>query len=748
MKFTFYQNVKARNAYLLTREMYEKWIDSDFVKGLCARTVSERDDKVRSQLKAELPVITWQSMFAGARKSAEAIPSGLFMLDIDHVEALMGDILAKIKGREKELGIYIVHFTPSGNGLRVVAKCYADCNSIAECQSKLACELGLEKYDAVCKDFARCSFMCAKEMHVYYDPAVFTDEPIVTYSNGEYSAAVPVRKNEPVAEDVKEQREGLFGEQNEFQGLPLSDICKQWLLDNGGEPEEGERNSVLYKLATRLRYICDFNERTMLRVMPRYGLEEAEMRQLIHSAVGSVRAASMPQDMAASVRSLSLIKAGVNATDFDDDDIQSVATPSFPPVIREWYAVAPDDFKIATVLCQLPVLGTLGSRLRAKYLDGEMHSPSFQVSLEAPQASGKSFVRRIIDYDMRELRAHDETEREKEREYEKKLKEISMTKTKVTIKNKEEIIGARPETIIRYVPPTMSITKMLIRMNNAQGLHLFATCDEIDTVYKAFKRAISSYSDALRNAFDNADYGQDYASENSFSGIVKLYYNTLFCGTPAAMRRFYPDLEDGLVSRVLFVTLEDQFGRPMPVWRQFTDKEKFSVDIGLQRLNEVSLSGDEVQPEHIMRMDFVNTKLAEWLQHQQAYAVRVNDRTRDIFCRRSAVVGFRAAMLCWFLWGEKNTPTVRKNVCDFAIWVAHNMLTQHLLRFKVNDVGSNTFPCQKAYELLRDEFTKEDAYVMLKKSGYKTEVRDVLYRWRLLGVVMRRDKHSYSKVKK
>ena len=63
---------------------------------------------------------------------------------------------------------------------------------------------------------------------------------------------------------------------------------------------------------------------------------------------------------------------------------------------------------------------------------------------------------------------------------------------------------------------------------------------------------MSSYSDALRTAFDNGEYGQDYASENSFSGIVKLYYNTLFSGTPKAMCRFFPDVEDGLVSRVLF----------------------------------------------------------------------------------------------------------------------------------------------------------------------------------------------------
>ncbi len=99
--------------------------------------------------------------------------------------------------------------------------------------------------------------------------------------------------------------------------------------------------------------------------------------------------------------------------------------------------------------------------------------------------------------------------------------------------------------------------KMLMRMENARGLHLVAVCEEIDTVTKAFKRSFTSYSDALRVSFDNAPYGQDYASESTYSGLVPLYYNTLFSSTPRAMRRFYPDVEDGLVSRVCFITLPE-----------------------------------------------------------------------------------------------------------------------------------------------------------------------------------------------
>ena len=742
MIFSIFDNAKSQKARVCTLNYFKGITTTDWLRKLCDEIAAEPDADKRGEMKKRLPVITWQAWFDDRRISKKAHPSGLFMLDIDHIDSPRGMFDSKIAGRITELGIMYVGITASGKGLRIVAKCLKTLNTLADCQRWLASNLKVE-YDGVCKDWARCSFVTDASRTLFLDEKVFSENPekgtiydieaksveTATVSFADGDSAIPSK--------LVDQREGLFGGQNDYQGIPLGEIAKEWFRLNGGEPTQGERNAKLYKLATRMRYVCDFNEATLLRVLPRYGLQEDEMKSLIHSACNSMRAVSMPKDLEDTINSLQ--RGSSKVIDVDDSDIANETTteqtPKLPPIFREWHDIAPADFKKPVVLCQLPILGTLGSRLRAKYIDGEVHSPSFQVSLEAPQASGKSFVRKLVDYELAVLKEHDEMEREREREYDAKIKEINLTKTKVTAKNKEEIIGQRPQTIIRYVPATMSITKLLMRTQSAQGLHLLAFSEEIDTVYKSFKRSFSSLSDALRNAFDNAEYGQDYASENSFSGLVKLYYNTLYCGTPNAMKRFYPDLEDGLVSRVLFVTLADQFGKAMPVWGELDDKAKRIIDVSLERLNEVSLNGDEVMPEHMMKLDFVNVKLKEWIERQQALAVKTNDRTRDIFCRRSAVVGFRASMLAWYLWNEKNTPTIRKNVCDFAIWVANCMLNQHLLRFKVNEVTSNTFPAQQAYQQLKDEFTRDDLRIALGRAGVKTNERDVLYRWRLLRII-------------
>ena len=747
MKFSIYSTVKSAKPFLCDKATFEGFIYSAAIKETIDKIRASKDKNEIAELKKTLPVVTWQAYFKGRRKSEEAVPSGLFMLDIDHVENPSKFYGEKIMGKEEENHIVYAAVSPSGHGIRLVAECLPGLDTIANNQKALSEQLDVE-IDEVCKDWARCSFLSDAGSTLYLNWSLFEREPkvllkvtgdqcsVTSDQGGQGTGTGRVSQQEPVPGPV-DQREGLFGGAEEYQGLKYGDIAKEWLRMNGGEPVEGERNTKLYKLATRMRYICDFNQATLLRVMPRYGLSEDEMKVLIHSACSSMRSVSMPKDLSDTLDMLH--RGSVEVIDMDEEDVAKATevlnVPPLPPVFKEWYEVAPEDFKIPVTLCQLPILGTLGSRLRAKYLDGEIHSPSFQVSLEAPQASGKSFVRKLVDYELASLKEHDEQEREKEREYDKKIKEINLTKTKVTAKNKEEIIGQRPQTIIRYVPATMSITKMLMRMQSAQGLHLIAFSEEIDTVYKAYKRQFSCLSDALRNSFDNSEYGQDYASENSFSGMVKLYYNTLYCGTPNAMRRFYPDLEDGLVSRVLFVTLADQFGKKMPVWGELDAKAKQSVDVALERLSEVSLSGEEVQPEHEMDMDFVNKALQEWLDMQQAIAVKMNDRTRDIFCRRSAVVGFRAAMLAFYLWDERRTRTIKKNVSAFAVWVANCMLNQHLLRFKVNDVSSNTFLAQTAYDQLKDEFTMDELSVALGRNGVKSPEKMVVYKWRLLGVL-------------
>ncbi len=737
MKFSVYDNVKSQKGIWCTLEQWMKYCASKRVKQICdtISQLSPDDHEAIGELKKGLPVVTWQAYFEGRRLNEQAQPSGLCILDIDKVDDPY-KLWCSIVARREELGILLAHKTPSGHGLRLVFLCRKEFSTLDECQQWMAKEIGVE-HDAACKDWARASFMVPDSYVYFYDGKLFIMEPETVY---EVKEETPSSKEElQIKNDVPDIRNPTAEPpQTFYNGIPLTEIANKWLLLNGGIPEKGSRNTRLHALAFEMRYITDFNEETLFAVIPHCELDEKQVRSLIHSACIAPRSVGLPKKLKQVLELMS--PEGSTFDDEADEELSLNSTlstlntslPPLPPLIQQVVKTAPADFKPAAILCQLPILGTLASRLRARYLDGNIHSPSFQVSLEAPQASGKSFMMRLVQMELAPILARDDEAYLEEREYSEKAKTMG---SKYTPEQRQEMLGPRPKGIIRCIPPTASITKMLMRMDNAHGLHLFSVSEEVDTVTKAFKKGFSNYSDLLRVAFDNGRYGQDYASDTSFSGVVNVYYNTLFSGTPKAMCRFYPDVEDGLVSRVCFVTLPDQMGKPMPIWSELSDKDRREVESQIARLDGISLQGDTVQREYRMELRFLNEAMQHWLDAQRQLVNQTQDRVRDTYYKRAAVVGFRAGMLAWFLYGEKPTRTYRKNTVLFATWVANYMLTQHLLRYPTDSTTSNINRWEAVYRSLGDEFSREELRNVLSANNSTTPVKKVIQQWRMLGCI-------------
>ena len=732
MLISFFPSVRAQSGQLLTVELFNSITSKAGIKTLCAEIAAEPDHDKQREMKKQLPIVTWQAHFDGARKNDLAQASGLVMLDVDGVDNPF-KLWCSIMPRREELGILLAHQTPSTHGLRLVCKCRSEFTTIDECQQWLASQIGV-KHDPACKDWARPSYLVPEE-YIYYQDSkgLFEDEPVCLYEV--HTEATPPKSKDTAGQVRNEtfvgdsQLSTVNSQLSTFKGLSLKDIAHEWLMVTGGEPVTGERNTRLHALAYDLRYITDFDESTLLAIMPTYGLSESEMRGLIHSACLAPRSKGLPQ-------SLQQVLQKMQNQDDDEQQLSTVnaqlstddALPPLPPLIKETARSFPDDFKKAAILCLLPSLGTLGSKLRATYIDGRMHSPSFHVSFEAPQANGKSLITELANQLLEPIVKRDEENRKMEAAYNEKVQEAKQ-------KDKTEKLGPRPKGIVRKIPATISVTKLLMRMDNSQGLHLVCVAPEVDEVTQAIKREFANYSSLLRVAFDNDVYGQDYASDNSFSGMVNVYFNTLFCGTPKAMRKLYPDVENGLVGRILFVTVPDQFGKPMPVRGKLTAKEQEEVDRQIARLDAVSFAEGKVQDDHVMDMGFLNRMMDSWITAQREEAVRTNDRTRDTFCRRAAVVGFRAGMLAWFLYGEKDTRTNRKRTGEFACWVATQMLNQHLLRFQIDDRISNTNRWTEAYNLLDDEFTRDDAERALHITCTNTPVKKVISLWQIGGSI-------------
>ena len=165
MKFSIFKTVKANRGRLCTYEVFKQATTSELVGKVCKQIAAETDHDKQGELKKQLPVITWQAYFEGARKNQLAQPSGVVINDFDDVED-PEQLWRKIESRREELGILLAHKTPSCHGLRVVFRWKAGCKSIDECQQWMAKEIGVA-HDPACKDWARASYV-VPEGYVYY----------------------------------------------------------------------------------------------------------------------------------------------------------------------------------------------------------------------------------------------------------------------------------------------------------------------------------------------------------------------------------------------------------------------------------------------------------------------------------------------------------------------------------------------------------------------------------------------------
>lgn len=695
---------------------------------VCEKIAAANGDHDRiSALKRKLPAVTWQAWQPeGEMRSADKCqPNGLFMIDVDHIDnpkSLYEKIKAEKANWDKDV-IMLAHITPSGKGLRIVAKRYNATMSIPECQSVFCSHYGIECDKAV-KDVSRLSFLVPESYILYIDDNIFTyqGELSTVEQDQQKLGLYNNQPKEPVIVDTKVDAEG------DFQGIPIKEIVSEVIERTGGAPVVGERNTRLYEISRILRYIVDFDANKLAAILPTFGLTENEIAQVAQSAVKSNRAERMPDTLWNIIKEREEIKNEFQEAIPEEKNINENIEKVLPPIFSDFSKSAPKDFKAPAVVSLLPVLGTLASTARAKYLDGVYHSPSFISVLVAPQASGKSFARRIVEKCLAPLEAEDMKARLDEQMYRKAVKEAKNSKQQ----------PKEPETMVRCVPASISIAKLLKRLDNARGLHLFTFCEEIDTVAKSNgSGAWAQKSDIYRNAFDNAKYGQDYMTDISYSATLKVFYNLLLLGTPNAVNRFFKDPEDGLVSRISFCAIPDQFGMDMPEWKPFTKEQESKVENLCRKLLE-----RHSQPNEPRYYDLSTTNeiLSSWLKEQRDIAVLSVDRARDTARRRAAVVGFRAALIATAI--EEITGGDCSYIPHFAIKIADMYLNTMLSMYgesmaKVLDVSTrgkgNTM--HSLFNQLNDVFTISDLYSVVSKNQIKTPIRKILSLWRTRNLI-------------
>lgn len=730
MKIAFQRKITDKKTEILTLDIFKSLVNSEEIRNLIADYRSGKDPNA----KRKLPVVTWQSYFSDNKRSNKsAVANGLFMADFDHLtKEEFSNSLAIATTIAYNYGIYVIHETPSG-GLRVVGDRRG--RTIADAQKDTANLLELaDKLDTHTHDLARASFLVPWHMFTLLDKRIFEEDFV--------PANVPLSEEEkPKSSEEKKTSEEKPSEDIFYKNYSVNEFAKKWFQKTGGVPVEGERNSRLYECARVIRYICDFDAVKMSQALNSYGLPETEVKSLCESAVQSTRASKRPKVVDEILLEMSADEE--DETDYTIEDEQ--LSPSYlaynmpvglPPIIRPFVQNAPKDYKAVVVMAALPMIGTILSQYRFSYLDKREQSLSFFTVIEAPQASGKSFTRVMYEILMAKIIERDNTAREVEQEYLDELRKKKNSKDQ----------PADPQVVVRIIPASVSIAKLLKRMKNAAGLHLFSYDEEMDTLIKTNQSgAWSQKSDIYRKAFDNAEIGQDYMSDNSFSTVVKAFYNLLICGTPKSVARFFRDPENGLVSRTIFAEIPDQFAKEMPVFRKLTRAQLEAIEAFVNKYQDPEMLNSYV---HTRWLDATFTK---WLEARRVLALNTGSRAIDIFRRRAAVIGYRAAVLSHILY-EQNPNTVSYSR-HFGVWVADYVLSQLVLKYgsQLESIAvEKTSAATKfvnLYSRLPKSFTTGDLVSICARYKTATPPRMIIYSWKKAGLIEKMGKGQFYKLK-
>lgn len=726
--FQYQESVSKGAPKLCTKEIWNGLIDSSLVINTCAQIAaldpaSEDYNERKQALKKRLPIIIPHaaSFKNGRRVSADGIPSGLAMLDVDHVDNPREAYLRLLpEGKSEEWfienGIYLISITASGHGLRVIGE-RREYEAIEAAQLRMATALGINEYDAVTKDLARASYVVPRDYILWiYADGLFSDlqYPVLAELASEKSPLLALPPHvDPSSND----------QMVNYRGIPYADIVNQLLISTGncGGAVQGERNTVYFSLAVYMRYICDFNPELLFQILPDFGLSEQERRQAISSAIGRPRKSELPVVVQGAIAICEREKELTNnKSEISNQKSTNLALPPLPRLLKLVCRRLPEDYRAAMIIATLPILGTLATRIRFEYLDRQEQSLSFFSCITAPAASGKSFIRKPLDLLLTPINEQDAIEREKEQAYKEKLRASKNSK------NQPEDPHACP----RNNGVAISIAKLLQLMTYAEGRHLIGIGEEMDTLVKSERAGVwSQKSDIYRLAFDNAEYGQAYMSDASFNAHVKVYYNMLLTGTPNSMKRFFRDLENGLATRVCFAQLPDTSFSEIPVFAPYSESERTEIIRWARQLD--AEQGTLVCPQ-------LNDTIAKWLEAKRQQAIDADSHAMDTLRRRAGVIGFRAGMLCFLLENRKYNARVGQ----FAEWVAEYVFRNQMelwgeqMEQEIKgsmDAQSERGAAASLLALLPAEFTAADLIKLRARKGQSVKsaaISMVLNRWR------------------
>ena len=713
-----------------TKEDWEALRREPWLEQMC-----ERIRKGDEQLKHRLPV--WTPHCAEFKDNHRAIadavkPLNRLMLDFDE-KGHTGDILSKViidNGQLTVDGIGILLVEESVRGGTHVLVELPEGMTADEAQSLMKELTGFEPDKAV-KDVSRCIYMVPEGNTKYVSERLWqtpSSLPLKTLPR-----PLPVREGSDypqVSQEAGSQgsqvstplphREGV-GESPLllFRGIPYTSIIKEYWLRTGGEPQKGERNVKLHKLAVNLRAICDNKREVLMAVMPRFGLTEAEMKSIVDSACKEP-----PKGISKMMQQI-LTPLLSPEGDMPDDDPQDYSSPlgdlkrGLPIGLKESLIGVPQGMQMPVLCAVLPIAAAYADQVEVEYCDGQRQRLGLMSIIRGEQASGKSVCKNAVDVWKRQFDEEDALARKREEEWKERKKS----------RKANEKAPDDPKVLIRMVPVTVSCSTLLKRFKNSNGHTLYSFGEELDTLRKTNGAGSwSSKYDIYRLSFDQGEWGQDYNSDQAESGVVKVAYNWTMLGTDGAMRKCFKadNIENGLSSRILVAEMPDSSFAKMPKFTRRSAEEEARIQEAVTRLR--SYSGFVDTPR-------LRKAIEAWVEEKRVEAAKDIDRVKDTYRKRAAVIGFRCGVVFHLL----SSCTRESKAClDFALMMADYTLQQQIAAFGEALEGQFTdarSECQRygsnhsVYDQLPPTFSMGDLRALKRGFCGEAALRKIISRW-------------------
>ena len=752
-----------------------------------------------TRAKAKLPALTYMGVLdtekykqylrqceeqgtkpLGSRRAEFMRPTGLFMLDFDHVEdphAVYQRILQvlDVAGLKPAEVLALVHITPSGDGLRVVME-RTKGQTVEQDQMRWA-ELIAVKVDAVCKDISRLSFAPMQKEILYFNPSLLFGElpDAADYPDGsifqqplavndcppnvggrarsaegvsvvtENRTTSPLRGTPPnvggesqsstsqssTSQSSTSQSSTSFD--TDYRGVPYSEIVKRLEEQLGGRPEHGARNSFIFSMACNLRYVCNDDAQWIASILPTYGEDPQKHRTTIQSAVNRPMSREMPETLK---RALGVAKACADNGQLTIDNGQ-LAPPALPEVLPQPVSLLveriPERMRAAAAMAVFPALGAYVKDMHLVYADGRDYEPTFMNILVAEQSAGKSAVNKPIDHILAPLKARDEVSLSREREWKEKCAIISTTQDK----------PERPKGLcVQILPPDMTNAAFVQRLSDADGHFLYTRMDEVELLNALRTNgAANMVSAVLRLAFDCGEYGQVRVAANAVNAMVRVRWNWNASSTVQRVRKYFAkNIADGTLSRLSFATIpeseEDVYSEEFPVYEQYAENYADQLQPYIDRIE--TCAGTLVCPEAVAWVRALNKELL-------TFAREAEDGGYARMSRRGILMGFFRAMLLYVMNGCQWDERIER----FASWSVKYDLWCKMRFFRDmlrNDIEGERAALQRGpvglLPLLPQEFTRDDVRALRIAQGMKPDPRIVLSQWLAKGAVVRDDERG------